>query len=109
MAVGMIWDRSLDKPIMIGMDSQAAMKALQHCQPTGGCFIADSIHSRIKLVQCQNARLRVTIHWIPAHHKVRRNELVDRGTKEAARGLTSERTFLHKSIEDLPFSLAAAQ
>jgi ribonuclease HI len=109
MAVGIIWDRSYDEPVMIGTDSQAAIKALQHRRPTGGGYIADHIHSRIKLARRQKAGLKITVRWVPAHRDVLRNEQVDRGAKEAARGHTSERTFLPSPLENPPFSLAAAK
>jgi ribonuclease HI len=102
MAIGIIWDRSFDKPVMIGTDSQAAIKVLQHQHPTRGSYLTDYIHSRIKHAQWRNAGLKI-------HNDVRRNEQVDSGAKEAARGLSSEHTFLHRPMVNLPTSLAVAR
>jgi ribonuclease HI len=107
MAVGILIRRRIDEPALIGVDSQAAIKALLHKCPGVAGYLADTIHRRIAAARQKHAGLEITFRWIPAHQGATRNEIIDRGAKAAARGETSEQTFLTKKLEDPPISTAA--
>jgi ribonuclease HI len=106
-ALGILIRRRIDEPVMIGVDSQAAIKALLHRRPGVAGYLADAIHRRVAEARSKHAGLEITLRWVPAHQGMLRNELIDKGAKAAARGESTEQTFLTKKLENPPISVAA--
>ena len=74
--------------VTVFLDSQAAIKRLQHTLPGPGQALALRAHRAAR--QLQERQIRVTICWVPGHAGVEGNERADRAAKRAAARLPQE-------------------
>ena len=68
----------------IGLDSQAAIDALNLTRPAPSHYLADEIHKQLKAVRHEHPTAKLTIRWIPGHMGIEGNKLVDVEAKKAA-------------------------
>jgi len=92
----MIRTQGLNAPVNIFSDSQAAILAIRKRRSGTANYIVEEIHELSAALRKRKHNLRITVHWVPGHSDVPRNDLVDLQAKKAAKGKTSTTTFLPK-------------
>ena len=70
----------------IGVDSQAAMDALNLNKPTPSHYLVDEARKMLKAVKVQHPTTKLLVRWIPGHMGIEGNELADSEAKKAASG-----------------------
>ena len=94
--------------VLIALDNQAAIWALQgnHTQPSQ--YLLDEIHSAILRIKHRHHQLLIHLEWVLGHMDVEGNIMADTHVKMASEGNTSELADLpHLLRECLPASIAA--
>lgn len=95
MGLGMILELEPGQTrIVIGIDSQAAIRATLLHSPSSGSYLVDLIHQRIEQIKDRHPRITLLLQWVPGHLGIDQNESTDTRAKAAARGQTSTITFL---------------
>lgn len=96
---------------VIGVDNQAAMRALLNQRPRGGHYLLDEIHTVLNMATTRDPERVVGFRWVPAHVGIEGNETVDTGAKNAAGGTTSQASLLPKLLRKpfLPHSKSATR
>jgi ribonuclease HI len=125
-------NRKLTGAVVLGMDSQALIKATENQHPHAGHYILDEIHNSAEKLHAKQdglynreERMQATragqkwkgrtkgvidlrLIWVPGHHNFSSNEKADEEAKKAAKGDSSNAKllllFLRKS---LPLSISA--
>ena len=64
------------------LDSQAAIRRLQHTEPEPGQELAMRAQATARRLQAQ--QVEVTVQWVPGHAGVEGNERADKAAKQAA-------------------------
>jgi ribonuclease HI len=98
--------------VIIGSDSQAAIKALANQSTHPAHYLLDYIHdSAEKLHSKHNGNINLQIHWTPAHSNFTPNERADALAKRAAEGTSSATNRLPSFIRnsELPTSIPATR
>lgn len=98
--------------IVIGSDSQAAIKALTNQSTHPAQYLLDYIHdSAEKLHSKYKGNIDLQIHWTPAHRNFAPNERADELAKRAAKGSSSAASRLPSLIRNaaLPSSIPATR
>jgi len=94
--------------ILIALDNQAAIRALQKSSPQPGQHILDAIHARIRQLRSRRKICNLHLEWVPGHKGVEGNEAADVSAKEAANGTSSPPAQLPPLLlAPLPSSTAA--
>lgn len=118
--------------VIIGLDNQAAIKALTNQTSKPSHYLLDQIHDASERLQQQQDKLRnseeitlariqgrkrplkkrgvcdLQIHWVPGHMDFEPNELADEHAKDAAKGISSPSRKLPESLKQpLPSSTSA--
>jgi ribonuclease HI len=76
--------------VIIGIDSQAAIKALSNQRPHPAHYLLDHIHDySVKLHDKLLGNANLQIHWTPCHRDFAPNERADAQAKQAALGSSS--------------------
>ena len=94
--------------VLISLDNQEAIQALQgnHAQPSQ--YLLNKIHSAILRIKHRHHQLRIHLEWVPGHMDVKGNVLADTHAKMASEGNASDLTNLpHLLRKHLPASIAA--
>jgi ribonuclease HI len=98
----------------LGLDNQAAIKALQSDHKGPGHHIAKEIDTLAHKIskRRQKATYSLTVRWTAGHEGITGNELADQEAKKAAEGLTSEKrllpVFLRKPLTINPAAVKRA-
>jgi len=71
-------------PISISVDNQASIQSSKSFHTRPGSYLADHFHKIMKGITRDNGDFKVTIHWVPGHAEVHRNEEADKQAKLAA-------------------------
>ena len=98
--------------IIIGTDSQAAIKALSNQRPHPAHYLLDHIHTLAEKLHTKcNEDSDIQIHWTPGHRDFAPNERADVLAKRAAEGLSSANNRLPHFLwnTSLPSSIPAAR
>ena len=98
------------KNVSIGLDNQAAIRAISQRRSGEAQYLVDLFHEHLEAVQKKHRGLRLTIRWVPGHVGVIGNEVTDRKAKEAAqnRGVHNH-TFMKKLTKFLDSSAKVRQ
>ena len=86
MGLGLILQVNTSDLTVIGVDSQAAIRATSNSTTGSGSYILTAIHNRMQHIRSLHPRIRITIQWVPGHVGIRGNEQVDLTAKSAAVG-----------------------
>ena len=98
----------------LGLDNQAAIKALHSDHKGPGHHIAKEIDTLAHKIskRRQKAMYSLTVRWTAGHEGIAGNELADQEAKKAAEGLTSEKqllpAFLRKPLTTNPAAVKRA-
>ena len=94
--------------VLITLDNQAAMTALQNNIPQASHYLLDHIHDMILCLKRKHCCLHIHLEWVPGHRGVGGNEPADCKAKAAVEGLSSMATELPLLLHHhLPASMAA--
>lgn len=88
--------------VVILLDNQAAIMALQSGRGKSGRHLLDTFHHELDLLLRAKPHLHFHIAWVPGHEGVAGNEEVDAEAKRAAQG---DSTSTHRKIPSLAHSL----
>jgi len=96
--------------VMIGSDSQAAIRATRNTKGAPGHHLVDKLHEQIRQLQCRHRGLVIELRWMPGHEGLPENECADAEAKKVAQGDSSPRQHLPELCRrDIPASRSAAR
>ena len=78
--------------VVVGVDSQAAIKATKNSSSQPGCHLLRTIHECVQQVLESSPNTTITIQWTPGHEGIEGNEQSDQQAKSAAAGNTTSNT-----------------
>jgi ribonuclease HI len=97
--------------VIIRSDSQAAIRSTRLTKPTSASYLIDLIHDALAHASTIHRHLSIELHWIPGHEGIPENESIDLQAKRAARGDTSNPSYVPERLlatGRLPISKSAA-
>jgi len=74
---------------VIGVDNQAAIRALEYTKGAPGQHLVDQLQDKIEEIHGKHRDEALEIWWTPGHEGIRENERADEEAKKAARGDSS--------------------
>ena len=94
----------------IGVDSQAAMDALNLNRPAPSHYLVDEARKLLNAVKVQHPATKLLVRWIPGHMGIEGNEMADSEAKKAAMGSGSPPHTLPSFLRNpLPASSSATK
>jgi ribonuclease HI len=99
LAINLVWNHVEYRTCRIYIDSQAAIRAIDHPRRQSGQSIIRDILDSIDEIMNEHPHLRFEIVWIPGHAEIEGNELVDAEAKKAALDPTLSQTYNYKPLK----------
>jgi len=72
--------------VMLGEDSQAAIRAMRGAMGASGRHLVDRFHKQVEVAKLWHMGMEVKLRWTLGHVGIAENEWVDEEAKRAARG-----------------------
>jgi RNase H len=108
LALKMLDTRPALRSVLIALDNQAVIQALQNNRTQPTQYLLDNVHVAILRLKRKHRRLHIHMEWVPGHMDIEGNEIADEHAKRAADGEVSNSNDLPDSLKKrLPASIAA--
>ncbi|KAI9430296.1 hypothetical protein BJY52DRAFT_1351176 [Lactarius psammicola] len=100
-----------NKTFALGVDNQAAIKALaSKLNKSGHYLAAEALNAAARLKKTKGKKYALTIRWVAGHSEIPGNEKADEEAKKAAEGTTSEAAKLPAILrKDIKINRSAAK